>query len=308
MNNSKNFLIDAGNVGISPWWLTGFVDGEGSFQISILENKKLKTGWVVSPKFQIALHEKDRALLELIRSSFGVGKIFKHGKNSIQYRVSLIKELEVIINQLDKYLLITQKRADYLLFKQVLELIKNKEHLTKEGLNKILAIKASMNKGLRDELKSAFPSIIPVARPLVVNQLIPDPNWVSGFASGEGCFYIKIGKSSLSKTGFQVLLNFKITQHLRDEQLLQSFIGFLGCGNYSRLNKDAGDFVVNRLSDLTNKIIPFFKKYPILGIKSKDFEDLKIVAELMSNKEHLTALGLEKIKQIKLGMNRERNW
>jgi len=105
--NKKKFLIDAGNVSISPWWVTGFVDGEGSFQISILENKKLKTGWVVSPKFQIVLHEKDRALLELIRSSFGVGKIFKHGKNSIQYRVSLIKELEVIINQLDKYLLIT---------------------------------------------------------------------------------------------------------------------------------------------------------------------------------------------------------
>jgi hypothetical protein len=43
--------------------------------------------------------------------------------------------------------LITKKRADYLLFKQVLELIKTKEHLTQEGLEKLVAIKASINIG-----------------------------------------------------------------------------------------------------------------------------------------------------------------
>ena len=36
------------------------------------------------------------------------------------------------------------------------------EHLTIEGLQKIVAIKASMNRGLSDKLKQAFPNIIPV--------------------------------------------------------------------------------------------------------------------------------------------------
>jgi hypothetical protein len=49
------------------------------------------------------------------------------------------------------------------------------EHLTKEGLRKIVAIKASMNRGIPDELKKAFPNTIPVPRPLVVNQEITDP-------------------------------------------------------------------------------------------------------------------------------------
>ena len=98
----------------------------------IIENTKYKTGWAVSPKFQISLHSKDIALLELIQTSLGVGKITKQGKDSLQLWVKSIKELEVIINQLDKYSLITKKRADYLLFKQVLELIKTKEHLTPE--------------------------------------------------------------------------------------------------------------------------------------------------------------------------------
>jgi len=55
-------------------------------------------------------------------------------------------------------------------------LILNKEHLTMEGLRKIVSIKATMNRGLSEELKAAFPKIIPIARPLVKNQKIQDSN------------------------------------------------------------------------------------------------------------------------------------
>jgi len=43
----------------------------------------------------------------------------------------------------------------------------NKEHLTREGLRKIVAIKASMNKGLTEGLDLAFPGILSVERPEV---------------------------------------------------------------------------------------------------------------------------------------------
>jgi hypothetical protein len=83
--------------------------------------------------------------------------------------------LNKIIAHFDKYQLITQKWSDFDLFKSGVELISDGEHLTIEGLKKIISIKASMNKGLPDGLKEAFPDIIPVARPLVKNQSIPDP-------------------------------------------------------------------------------------------------------------------------------------
>ena len=54
--------------------------------------------------------------------------------------------------------------------------MKNKEHLTMEGLEKIVNLRASMNKGLSNELKVTFPNTIPVQRPLVTNQKIKDPN------------------------------------------------------------------------------------------------------------------------------------
>ena len=59
--------------------------------------------------------------------------------------------------------------------------------------------------------------------------------------------------------------------------------------------------------DIENKVILFFNKYPILGDKSSDFADFKKVAELIKNKEHLTAEGLSKIIKIVEGMNLDRN-
>jgi len=58
---------------------------------------------------------------------------------------------------------------------RALELVNRKEHLTEEGLAKIVSIKASMNRGLSEELKVAFPNTLPVPRPVVENQEIKDP-------------------------------------------------------------------------------------------------------------------------------------
>lgn len=122
------------------------------------------------------MHKKDLALLEEIKNFFCVGKIYKHGLNSIQFKVFSVKGIKVIIEHFNKFPMITQKRADLILFKQVLSLVECKLHLTTAGLNQIFALKASMNLGLSPELKLAFPNVKPTERPLVTNQTIKDPN------------------------------------------------------------------------------------------------------------------------------------
>ena len=65
-------------IKLNPNWITGFVDGEGSFMISLRENSKSKKGWTVQALFSICLHGKDRVLLELIKSYFGgIGSIIE---------------------------------------------------------------------------------------------------------------------------------------------------------------------------------------------------------------------------------------
>ena len=125
--------------------------------------------------FTIGLHEKDKAILEQIQNYWGAGRIYKHGPQSIQYQAYSVKDLQIIFSHFEKFGLITQKQADYELFKQAFELIKSKKHLTMEGLTKIVAIKASLNRGLSPKLEEAFPKITPVEKPKVKNQEILDP-------------------------------------------------------------------------------------------------------------------------------------
>ena len=256
--------------------------------------------------FQITLHEKDLELLKLIKAFFkGVGKIDRNGKDAYQYRVYSMKDLAVIIAHFDKYSLITQKQADYELFKQVFDFISRKEHLTLSGLQKLVAVRASMNKGLSDELKAAFPNITPVQRPLVkVPTDSINPYWLAGFASGEACFFVNVASN---KSKARIWLRFQVNQHIRDEQLMRSLVEYLGCGHYyPQRYPDAGELIVEKFSGITDKIIPFFVKYPIRGVKALDFEDFQKVAEIMKVKGHLTESGSELIRIIKAGMNSKR--
>lgn len=70
--------------------------------------------------------------------------------------------------------MINQKRADFEFFKDAVYLIKNKQHFTKDGLGKIVAIKEAINLGISDLLKIYFPDITRVERPLLNNTRIFD--------------------------------------------------------------------------------------------------------------------------------------
>ena len=138
---------------------------------------------------------------------------------------SFLSSCLIKINYFDKYPLITQKQVDFLLFKQVVELIVNKEHLTKEGLIKIINIKAAMNLGVLPEtLKAEFkvnPDLLG-DRELMKSETprIPDIHWIRGFIE-EGCFYINIYKRKDTSLGLGVKLVFKVTQDFRNQGVLE---------------------------------------------------------------------------------------
>ena len=112
----------------------------------------------------------------MIQKQLGVGSIGKDRKDSVQFRVTSIKELSVIMDHFSKYPLITQKRADYELFNRILDLMKSQQHLSLDGLKKIVSLKAAMNNGLSEKLKAAFPDVVPVQRPSVEVPLRVDPH------------------------------------------------------------------------------------------------------------------------------------
>jgi hypothetical protein len=99
-------------VYLDPWFVTGFSDAESCFYLGMTKDSKRKTGWITYLEFKIVLHEKDRALLELIKLFFGGrGSILNGGKGLVKYQVRSIYDLAIIIAHFDKYPLITKKLA-----------------------------------------------------------------------------------------------------------------------------------------------------------------------------------------------------
>lgn len=291
---------------LNPFYVTGFVDGEGSFILTIIRDNKYKSGWRVACRFVISLHKKDIMLLNNIKEFFGTGNVFHMSKDSAQYRVESLAGLDIIINHFDKYPLITKKQADYKLFKLAHNLIKNKSHLTKDGLLELVALKAVINNGINNDLSIAFPNIATVLRPEVQEPQIMNPYWLSGFVEAEGCFSVVIFKNKTSKLGEAVKLSFILTQSIRDESLIKSLIEYLGCGNTSLDSRGTIDFKVTNFSSIKDIIIPFFIKYPLIGNKKLDLSDFSEITRLMENKSHLTLEGLNKIKEIRNKMNTNR--
>nr|YP_009926600.1 hypothetical protein [Wolfiporia cocos]QNH92658.1 hypothetical protein [Wolfiporia cocos] len=307
----RKFSTSNSSPNVNPWFWTGLMDAESSFSIIVCRSKTHKIGWRVQAKFQMGLHKRDLTLLLLLQQYLGgIGTIHKNSKkqkNKVNYSIDSKKELLVLISHLEKYPLLTQKGADFILFKEVVKLMNNKAHLSIQGLNQIINIKASMNWGLSDFLKSEFTNFAPVERPIINTEIIPDPNWLAGFVTGEGNFDVKISKQSSNRIGYRVQLRFRITQHERDLRLMEVLVKYLGSGKiYKNRGKPAFVLTIFHFSDINNLIIPFFEKNPLLGVRLFDYLDWCKVAALMKKRSHLTLKGLKLIRTIKGGMNKGR--
>jgi hypothetical protein len=163
---------------LNPYFLSGFADAEAAFGTTIYKNNKLKTGYRVRSFFSIHLNQQDSLILFQIKKFFGgIGSIRPNKKaNALIYSVEGLKDLtNIIIPHFKKYPLISQKAADFILFEKIVELMNKGAHISLEGLQKIINIKASINLGISETIISEF-EVNPVKRPIITTTNIPDPN------------------------------------------------------------------------------------------------------------------------------------
>lgn len=288
------------NKKLNPNWITGFIDAEGCFTMSITQDNKYKSGWHIQPVFKVKLHKRDESLIRKIHNFFNDQGSISIDNRFVYYTISSLKNIqEIVIPHFENYPLITQKQSDFILWKNIINLINSDKHLCKNGLVEILSLRASLNKGLSDKLKQHFPMITSINRPKVNLPLHINPDWFAGFFSGEGCFYIDI------KQGKWINLRILLGQHKRDLLLMSNLVNMLNCGTI----KSSGDmtfFSVNNIKDIHQKCIPLFNKHCIEGVKLLDFQDFSLVADLVYNKLHFTKEGLNTILNIKSRMNLSR--
>lgn len=160
---------------LNPLFVTGFTDAEGSFMISFTRSSESRHGFRIRAIFQIELHKKDLELLKSIQAFFQGRGFIVSTKDGVAFKARSLDDLQVIIAHFDKYPLITKKQADFVLFKSVVNKLSLKEHLKLEGFKEIVNIRASINLGLTDALKKAFPETAPVPRPTVKDVKVINP-------------------------------------------------------------------------------------------------------------------------------------
>ena len=138
---------------LDPWWIIGFVDGEGCFSISIIKNVTTRMGYQVFPEFVITQGAKSLSVLEDIKESFGCGRIYEnkrhddHKENLYRYCVRSINDITFkIIPFFETHRLQTAKQYDFNTFCEVVEMLNKKEHLGQDGFNKIKALASTMNR------------------------------------------------------------------------------------------------------------------------------------------------------------------
>ena len=135
--------------------------------------------------------------------------------------------------------------------------------------------------------------------------------WIVGFVDGEGCFSVTIQKATTA-TGWQVFPEFVVTQGEKSLRALRDLKEFFECGKIfvNRRNDNHKEhlyrFCVRSITDLKNKIIPFFQENQLRTAKRSDFEKFARVLELIGERKHLNSEGIGEIAKIAQTMNRKK--
>ena len=132
---------------IHPDYITGYVDGEGSFLVSFSPRDKLTSGLDVRPSFSVS-QRKDRCeVLSLMKSYFGCGSIrFNRYDQTNRFETRSLTHINrVVIPHFRRYPLLSSKRKDFELFAQICKKMTKKDHLSPTGLREIINIAIKMN-------------------------------------------------------------------------------------------------------------------------------------------------------------------
>lgn len=122
-------------------WLAGFSDADASFQIKLV-NRSDKTE--VRLNFQID-QKKDSVLL-LIKDFFGGNIGYRKTQNTYYYGSTSFGSAKNVINYFDSFHLLSSKHLNYLKWRKAYLIIQNRDHLNKDGLEKIIRLKNTMNR------------------------------------------------------------------------------------------------------------------------------------------------------------------
>ena len=134
---------------LDPRWVTGFVDGEGCFSVSIHRNPNARStrGWQLHPAFHVYQHERYRDVLEALIPLFSCGRLRPKGPNSSvwTFAVDGLRDLEDHVLPFFEQHPLVVKAGDFRRFAVIVTAMRRKEHLAPEGFERLVRLAFAMN-------------------------------------------------------------------------------------------------------------------------------------------------------------------
>jgi hypothetical protein len=133
-------------------YIAGYVDGEGSFSISVQRNATCRVGFQLVPEFHVSQNGDRAQVLELIRQRLDCGYIKPNSKRD-RALVLVVRErsalLERVIPFFERNPLLSTKHEDFLKFAGIVRAMALGQHRTHAGFGELLQVAVSMNGGGR---------------------------------------------------------------------------------------------------------------------------------------------------------------
>jgi LAGLIDADG endonuclease len=126
-------------------------------------------------------------------------------------------------------------------------------------------------------------------------------SFLSGFALGEASFMIVCRKRGDYARSWKLSAAFNVSQH--DRAPLDVFRETLGCGTMRRAGNGGWYWEVNSLRDISDRIIPFFERFPLVGTKADDFAAWRSAVRILERGK-LSDSEYRQVLLLREGMNR----
>lgn len=129
------------------WYLSGFSDGEGSFNISLRKKTDYRVGW--QPVLSFNVSQREKTVLVLMKHYFNCGIIKRRKDGLYSFDVTNPQAITGIIIPFFKrhYFLSKEKQKNFLIFCKITNLMAEKHHLQKNGFRKLLNLRERLNVG-----------------------------------------------------------------------------------------------------------------------------------------------------------------
>jgi hypothetical protein len=128
--------------------------------------------------------------------------------------------------------------------------------------------------------------------------------YISGYVDGEGCFTVSIAPRATLAVGWEVRPSFSVSQNGDRAEVIHAIAAYFGCGS---IRPDRSDKTVKwetrRLEDILERVVPHFRRYPLLSGKRRDFERFAAICEQMRRGAHRRREGLIRVVELAAEMN-----